>query len=116
MFVREVARAEAMWCAATAAAESCLSSVLDDTCGPPAATTDTRVTARLVATHAAHVGAAVVRRCADLAGADAIRWSEPVARCHRDGTILDRHGVVSEQAYDLLGRVQLGLEPDSAMV
>jgi hypothetical protein len=74
------------------------------------------VQTRLTATHAVQVGASIVRTCYDLAGAGAIGRQHPLARCHRDGTILAFHAVASTRTLDQLGRILLGLDGDSPII
>jgi indole-3-acetate monooxygenase len=87
VFDRSLAEAEGAWQAASAGAEVELAHLWAAAVAGIPVDVDTRVRARLAATHAAQVGASIVRTCFDLAGAGAIGRQHPVARCHRDGTV-----------------------------
>jgi alkylation response protein AidB-like acyl-CoA dehydrogenase len=115
-FIRDLMEAETTWQAASASAEAQLEHLWElATAGIPL-NAETRANARLAATHVAQVGTDLVRTCFDLAGAGAIGRQHPLARCYRDGTILCHHAAANRRTYDLIGRVRLGLEPDSALV
>ena len=115
-FTRELATAEASWRTASLAAHCELERLWSTAVAGDVIDLDTRVRARLTATHAAQVGASIVRTCFDLAGAGAIGRQHPLARCHRDGTILAFHAAASTRTFDQLGRVLLGQGGDSPFI
>jgi alkylation response protein AidB-like acyl-CoA dehydrogenase len=115
-FQRDLFAAEGSWRAAYASLDHELEQLWTRANTGEPIDVDTRLRVRIAATHAAHTGAHVVRTCFDLAGATAIGRQHPLARCHRDGTILDHHATVSIRTLEMLGRVSLGLEPDGPFI
>jgi alkylation response protein AidB-like acyl-CoA dehydrogenase len=115
-FHRELFAAEAAWLTAHDAMGHELDRLWGRAVDGEEIDLETRRRARLVATHAAQTGAQIVRACFDLGGATVIGRQHPLARCHRDGTILDRHATTSVRKFDELARVSLGLEPDGAFI
>jgi alkylation response protein AidB-like acyl-CoA dehydrogenase len=65
---------------------------------------------RLCATHAAHVGRAVVLQAYDLAGTGAIYENHPLQRFLRDAMIPAQHAMLQANTYEAAGAVMLGLD------
>ena len=76
-------------------------------------TLEMRVAVRRACATAVELSVGIVRQCVDLAGAGAIGRSHPIARCHRDGTILHQHQSSNDYSREMVGRTALGLGPDS---
>lgn len=65
---------------------------------------------RLGATHAAHVGRAVVLKAFDLAGTGAIYETHPLQRYLRDALVPAQHAMLQTNTYEAAGAVMLGLD------
>lgn len=75
-----------------------------------------RYAVRLACYTAVDLGVDVVRTAYDLAGAGALHRGHPIARCHRDGTVLQQHISTNNQALETMGRIDLGSMKDNPLV
>ena len=65
---------------------------------------------RLCATHAAHVGRAVVLQAFDLAGTGAIYETHPLQRYVQDALVPAQHAMLQAHTYEAAGALILGLD------
>lgn len=75
----------------------------------PVSDTD-RAMLRLCATHAAHVGRAVVLQAFDLAGTGAIYETHPLQRYVQDALVPAQHAMLQTHTYEAAGALILGLD------
>ncbi|WP_030173745.1 MULTISPECIES: acyl-CoA dehydrogenase family protein [Actinomycetes] len=75
----------------------------------PISDTD-RAMLRLCATHAAHVGRAVVLQAFDLAGTGAIYQTHPLQRYVQDALVPAQHAMLQTHTYEAAGALILGLD------
>ena len=75
----------------------------------PISDTD-RAMLRLCATHAAHVGRAVVLQAFDLAGTGAIYETHPLQRYVQDALVPAQHAMLQTHTYEAAGALILGLD------
>ncbi len=75
-----------------------------------------RATLRLAATHATTSAAAAVDLMYTAGGGTAIYARSPLQRCFRDIHVATQHLMVAAPTYELVGRVLLGLETDTAQL
>jgi alkylation response protein AidB-like acyl-CoA dehydrogenase len=81
-----------------------------------ALTLDTRARLRLAATHAVTSAARVVDVAYTAGGGTAIYATSPLQRCFRDIHVVTQHMMVAQPTLELVGRVLLGVETDTAML
>jgi alkylation response protein AidB-like acyl-CoA dehydrogenase len=111
-----VARAEA----ATRSARAFLVATLDDLAesaakGAPA-TIEERAIARLAVVNAAQAGMAAVDLCFEASGSTALFLDHPLQRRHRDVHAVGQHVALAFPGLETVGRVLLGLPPDTALL
>ncbi|MDQ2826055.1 MAG: hypothetical protein M3Y04_03685, partial [Actinomycetota bacterium] len=75
-----------------------------------------RAIARLAVVNAAQAGMAAVDLCFEAAGTTSLFLDHPLQRRHRDVHALGRHVVLAFPGLETVGRVLLGLEPDTPLV
>lgn len=75
-----------------------------------------RARLRLAATHATASAARAVDLMYNLGGGTSIYSRSPLQRCFRDSHVATQHLMVATPTYELIGRVLLGLDSDSAQV
>jgi alkylation response protein AidB-like acyl-CoA dehydrogenase len=76
----------------------------------------TRAVARLAVVNAASSAATAVDLCFRAAGATALFDTHPLQRRHRDIHAAGQHVVLAYSGYETVGRVLLGLEPDTPLI
>jgi alkylation response protein AidB-like acyl-CoA dehydrogenase len=108
-----VARAEALTRSARAFLVESLDGIL--AAGAGAGMHD-RALARLAVAHAASSARAAVDLCFEAAGTTALFDDHPLQRRHRDVHALGQHVVLAFPGLETVGRVLLGLEPDTPLV
>lgn len=108
----DVARAEALY----DSARSLLYSSVDEAWDADDLTVAHRARLRLAATNAARSCADAVDLCYDAGGGTSIYTSSPLQRCFRDAHAVTQHMIVAPATYELLGRLRLGVESDTAML
>jgi alkylation response protein AidB-like acyl-CoA dehydrogenase len=77
---------------------------------------DQRARLRLAATHATTSAARAVDAMYNAGGGTAIYATSPLQRCFRDVHVVTQHMMVAPATYELVGRMLLGLDTDSAML
>ncbi|MEA2932796.1 MAG: indole-3-acetate monooxygenase [Actinomycetota bacterium] len=111
-----VARAEA----ATRSARAFLLETLDGLAAAAArgdtASLADRAVARLAVVNAAQAGMAAVDLCFEAAGTTSLFLDHPLQRRHRDVHALGQHVALAFPGLETVGRVLLGLEPDTALL
>jgi len=75
-----------------------------------------RAIARLSVVNAAQAGMKAVDLCFEAAGSTALFLDHPLQRRHRDIHALGQHVVTAFPGYETVGRVLLGLEPDTPLL
>jgi alkylation response protein AidB-like acyl-CoA dehydrogenase len=75
-----------------------------------------RARLRLGATHAVTAAAAAVDRMYNAGGGTAIYATSPLQRCFRDVHVATQHVMVAPPTLELVGRVLLGVDADTAML
>jgi len=75
-----------------------------------------RAIARLAVVHAAQAGRDAVNLCFEAAGTTSLFVDHPLQRRHRDVHALNAHVVLAFPGLETVGRVMLGLEPDTPLV
>lgn len=75
---------------------------------------ETRVRARLAASHAGEQACAAVDLCYRAGGGTAVYESSPLQRCFRDVHTASAHVMVSARTYEMVGRHRLGLDIDAS--
>jgi alkylation response protein AidB-like acyl-CoA dehydrogenase len=111
----EVARAEAALGGARAFLMKTIADVWE-VAGQGALTLRHRALLRLAATQAATGAAVAVDLMYNAGGGTAIYASSPLQRCFRDVHVLTQHTLVAPATLELVGRVLLGVEADTAML
>jgi len=111
----EVARAEAMLQAARAYLFERVASATAAAAHADIATGE-RAALRLAASHATASAASVVDRMYEAAGGTAIYATSPLQRCFRDVHAVTQHVMVAPTAWELAGRVLLGVDTDTSML
>ena len=76
----------------------------------------TRAAARLASVTAAKLAAQAVDLIYDAAGATSIQTSSDIERCWRDAHAITQHVLLSTGRFEIVGRVLLGLDPDSPII
>ncbi|MEA2716834.1 MAG: indole-3-acetate monooxygenase [Actinomycetota bacterium] len=111
-----VARAEA----ATRSARAFLLETLDGLAAAAArgdtASLADRAVARLAVVNASQAGMAAVDLCFEAAGTTSLFLDHPLQRRHRDVHALGQHVALAFPGLETVGRVLLGLEPDTALL
>ncbi len=111
-----VARAEA----ATRSARAFLVETLDGLAATAARgeapTMHHRAVARLAVVNASQAGRTAVELCFEAAGTTALFLEHPLQRRHRDVHALGPHVALAFSGYETVGRVLLGLEPDTPLL
>lgn len=80
------------------------------------ATLHERAVARLSVVNAASAATEAVDLCFGAAGSTALYDSHPLQRRHRDVHAIGQHVVLAFPGYETVGRVFLGLEPDTPLI
>jgi alkylation response protein AidB-like acyl-CoA dehydrogenase len=75
-----------------------------------------RARLRLAATHATATAARAVDLMYTAGGGTAIYAASPLQRCLRDAHAVTQHVMVAEPTYELVGRVLLGVDADTAQL
>lgn len=75
-----------------------------------------RAALRLACTHMTRTGAEIARACYDLGGGAALFLSSPLQRQFRDAHAITQHIVTAPATLELMGRIEMGLPTDGAMV
>lgn len=75
-----------------------------------------RAIARLAVVHAAQAGRDAVNLCFEAAGTTSLFVDHPLQRRHRDVHALNAHVVLAFPGLETVGRVMLGLEPDTPLL
>ncbi len=75
-----------------------------------------RAALRLACTHMTRTGADIARTCYDLGGGAALFLDSPLQRQFRDAHAITQHIVTAPATYELIGRIEMGLPTDGAMV
>jgi alkylation response protein AidB-like acyl-CoA dehydrogenase len=75
-----------------------------------------RARLRMAATHAARAAARAVDVAYGAGGGTAIYAKSPLQRCFRDVHAVTQHTMVQPATYELIGRVLLGVDADTAML
>lgn len=75
----------------------------------------TRAELRLAASNAAWRSAEAVDRLYHAAGGSAIYHTSPLQRCFRDVHVATQHIMVAQPTFEVVGRVELGLDPKSML-
>lgn len=88
----------------------------DETALEPPVTNEVRALRRLAAVTAAQFSARSVDLVYGALGASAIYCSGPLERCWRDVNAARQHITLTSNRYEIVGRVLLGLEPDSPLI
>lgn len=113
-----VARAEARLRAARSFLLEAVSTASAGTAGAPGeatadATIEQRALLRLAACHATSEAAAAVDLVYEAGGASSFHATSPLQRCFRDVHTVTQHAMVSPTTTSRVGRVLLGIEPDT---
>jgi len=111
-----VARAEAMLRAARLLFYDTFDGVWARTVAGERATLEQRADLMLAAVHAATTASKVVDMMHRAAGSSGIYAKSPLERHFRDAQTLRHHGFLSENRFEAVGQVYLGLAPEFAMV
>jgi alkylation response protein AidB-like acyl-CoA dehydrogenase len=77
---------------------------------------DQRARLRLAATYATASAARAVDAMYNAGGGTAIYATSPLQRCFRDVHVVTQHMMVAPATYELVGRILLGLETDTALL
>lgn len=75
---------------------------------------ETRLRARLAATHAGEQACAAVDLCYKAGGGSAVYATSPLQRCFRDVHTASAHVMVGSRVYETIGRHRFGLEIDKS--
>jgi indole-3-acetate monooxygenase len=75
---------------------------------------ETRLQARLAATHAGEQACAAVDLCYKAAGGSAVYAISPLQRCFRDVHTASAHVMVGSRVYETVGRHRFGLQIDTS--
>jgi alkylation response protein AidB-like acyl-CoA dehydrogenase len=75
-----------------------------------------RARLRLAATHATATAAHAVDLMYTAGGGTSIYATSPLQRCLRDAHAVTQHVMVAEPTYELVGRVLLGVDADTAQL
>jgi alkylation response protein AidB-like acyl-CoA dehydrogenase len=108
-----LARAEARLRGARALVEETVAEAWERAHGDGAVPIEQRAALRLAATHAMAESAAVVDEMYALAGGSAVFESSPLQRRFRDVHVATQHMLVGPSAWELAGRVLLGVPADT---
>lgn len=110
----EVARAEAKLRSARAFLLDELATGWATAVGGSSVTVDQRMSMRLASTHAATVGAEVTDVAFTLAGGTAVYDTSVLGRCLRDAHVVTQHIQTAPKLNEIIGKVLLGLDVDTA--
>lgn len=75
-----------------------------------------RALVRLAVVNASQAGIGAVDRCFEAAGTTALFVTNPIQRCLRDVRSAGQHIVLSSAGFETVGRVLLGLDPDTPLL
>ncbi len=89
---------------------------IEETGGQAAVSNEDRALRRLAAVTAAQFAARSVDLVYGALGASAIYTTGPLERCWRDVNAARQHITLTSNRYEIVGRVLLGLEPDSPLI
>ena len=112
----QVAEAEATWRAARAFLFDAIGDAWGTAVGRGDITTAERARLRLAATHAATSAAKVVDAMYSAGGGTSVYATSPLQRQFRDIHVLTQHLMVAPPTYEVVGRVLLGLDTDTAQL
>lgn len=111
-----LAKAEGMLRAARLFYYDTLARVWDRVNGGESATLEEKADLVLAGTHAASTAATVVGMVHQLAGTTGVYERSPLERCFRDANTLRHHGFMSENRFEVVGQVYLGVPPEFPMI
>ena len=112
----QVAEAEATWRAARAFLFDAVGAAWNAAVGRGDIGTSERALLRLAATHTATSAAKVVDAMYTAGGGTSIYAASPLQRQFRDVHVLTQHIMVAQPTYEVVGRVLLGLDTDTAQL
>ncbi len=109
-------RAQGRWRAARAYLDDAIDRCWQGATARGALTTEDRADLRLACTHATRESADVVSTAYELGGGTSVYASHPLQRHFRDAHVATQHIMVAPSTYELIGRVELGLETQASML
>ena len=112
----EFARASGRWRAARAYLDDAIDRCWTHAVAQGTLDIEARADLRLACTHASRESADIARAAYDLGGGTSVYAKHPLQRHFRDAHVATQHVMVAPSTYELIGRVQLGLETQSAML
>jgi indole-3-acetate monooxygenase len=112
----EVAQSEAMLAGARTLVFESVAAAWQTAAAGGELTLDQRARLRLAATHATTTSAQVVDAMYTVGGGSSIYLSSPLQRRFRDVHAATQHVMVARPTYELIGRVMLGLDTDTAVL
>ncbi len=112
----EVARSEAKLAAAWSFMDEVVSSAWATATRAQTPTTEQKRRLRLAATHATQVSSEVAEAMYRCGGGAAVYRTSPLQRTFRDAFVATQHAMVAERTFDMVGRLRLGLDTDTALL
>lgn len=111
-----VARAEALTRSGRAFLHDAVGELWDAALADRPATIEERAICRLASVHASQAAVEAVNLCFEAAGGSAVYGSSALQRLLRDVHVVGQHVVLAASGYETVGRVLLGLPPDTPLL
>ena len=111
LFQVELGRMEAQYASLIAGTRAAAAAFDEALSGPEAGFVGAATNMRAICAHVTEACQTIVARCLRQAGAGAIMPGNPLERLQRDMTVAAQHYMIGDNAYEALGRLQLGMAP-----
>ena len=111
LFQVELGRMEAQYASLIAGTRAAAAAFDEALSGPEAGLVGAAANMRAICAHVTEACQTIVARCLRQAGAGAIMPGNPLERLQRDMTVAAQHYMIGDNAYETLGRRQLGMAP-----